>query len=613
MSWQEALDDLRQTVSRATAKLEQSLANYETATQRSRQELDLLRSIDNELVKYAFDLDEVMVRIVNGVLRLTDASLCELLVLKGHEYLEAAWSSNRELIGSKVPLSNSVSGDAYLSGETIRVPDVRYCPKYFSADARTQSELAVPMKDESGGTLAVINLESADVNHFTERHEALTQTAAGQAALAFRNARLYREFISILETFSVVQSEAESLNAILAKIGEEARNLIGAEQCQVLTVFDDELVVQFTTGKEQVGTTRVKVQDSVTGLALRENRAVRYADVTTDPEACRFYQGILSGMKSELAVPIVWGTERLGVINLESPRSNAFSRHDEELLRLFSAQAALATFNARRVQELLWNQRIESELWALAQVGDVYGPLLHRLNSDAGLITAAVSEAKYKYATLLSTEANGDLRQILESIESKAEQILELPARFRKQLERAGDYEETDVLAVVKKIVDGLDVGPTICFVTELQQVPRIFCSPQVEEAIHNLVMNAVEALPDGGKVVIGTREWVTRPKLGRPARSGVEVYVADTCGGISEGRQRTMWEIGATEKRAAKRRHLGFGLWWVRAFAQRSGGGVEVESPVEVEGQEGCRFTLRLPEKCRRPSRLAEARNEQA
>jgi signal transduction histidine kinase len=99
--------------------------------------------------------------------------------------------------------------------------------------------------------------------------------------------------------------------------------------------------------------------------------------------------------------------------------------------------------------------------------------------------------------------------------------------------------------------------------------------------------------------------EWVTTLAVGKPVTNGVEIYVADTCGGIPEARLRTIWQIGQTDKAASRRRHLGFGLWWVRSFSRRVGGMADVKSPVEVEGEQGCQFSLRLPLRGRRPPGL--------
>lgn len=602
MAWKAALDDLQASVSTSVSRLRDALEQYESAIQRRREELEVLQRIDAQLVRYAFNVEEVMTLIVECGRTLTGASFCDLLLPDREGNLEVAWSSLPELLHVRVPIDGSVTGEAYSGGNSVLVPDVSKHPSYHKTDGIDMgSELAVPMKDEFGGVVGVINLEFAAVEHFTPHHDHLIRTLAGQAAIALRNTRLYKQFMSVLETFNLIRSESESLQRILSIVGEQAREMVGAEQCQVLTCFGDELVVAYTTGQEEPGVTRLKVKGSVSGLAVTRKEVVRYDDITLDEEARQNYKDVLGGMRSEIALPIISKDhDVIGVINLESPRPSAFTMHHEKLLQLYAVQAAVAISNAKRMQELFWNRQVQAELWTMAQIGDAYGPFIHRLNSDAGAISALLSEIRFKHDSLVRN--NADLNQLLQGIERKAERILEVPGKLKRKIESVVSYKQVDIVEIIQNILGRIEAHPQIIFKKELKAVPRIWAPSQVEEIIDILVKNAVEALPNGGIVVIGTRDWVTRTRTGDESVSGIEVYFKDTCGGIPPETIPLIWEFGSTTKDSIKKQNMGFGLWWLKAFVERLGGAVTVEPRVSVGGQDGCQFNVKLPFKAREP-----------
>jgi len=596
MPWREVLDDLHTSVIQSIDRLRVTLEELERHEETTRSELEFLRSIDKELVDYFFDFSKVMDLIVAGACSLTQADSAQLLVPENGGHLRIDWSTSKDLIGKRLPIRESITGKALLKAHPVPVPDVRACAAYFQLRRETRSELAVPMVDKEGGVLAVVNLESDKKGHFTDHHKELVLTLAGQAAIGFRNARLYRELISLLDTFSSIQEE-KRLRPLLTKVGEHTLELVKAEHCQVLAVYEDELVVEYTTGEEIPGVARVKTDNSVSGRALRTGKPIRFDNVQTDPAAKGLYQGVLGRMKSELAVPIIWYQEKLGVINVESAKARAFTPHDEHLLQLFAFLAAIAIKNARSMQDALWKNRVESELWALAQIGDAYGPLVHRLNTDAGMISANFNELWYKYGDLLA--ANDDLKEILEDIEASAQRLAQLPSKLKQELQMVYSYEEIDILALLQEVIDDFGVQPGIEFLTDFESHKKIHCTLQLRSALENLIRNSVEALEEmGGKIVITTRDWVTRPRVGGATFSGVEIRVSDTCGGIPDDQD--IWGAGTTDKVTSG--HYGFGLWWVRSFLDRVGGTVDVQSSAEVLGSVGCEFTIRLPTRCRPP-----------
>jgi CheY-like chemotaxis protein len=115
----------------------------------------------------------------------------------------------------------------------------------------------------------------------------------------------------------------------------------------------------------------------------------------------------------------------------------------------------------------------------------------------------------------------------------------------------------------------------------------------QFETAVLNLVINARDAMPAGGKVTITTRtvNGVPAVRGHAPATGGfVAVCVADEGNGIAPGTLAKIFEPFFTTKGPNK--GTGLGLSQVHGFAKQSGGDIDVHSEVGV----GTAFTLYLP-----------------
>jgi CheY-like chemotaxis protein len=119
----------------------------------------------------------------------------------------------------------------------------------------------------------------------------------------------------------------------------------------------------------------------------------------------------------------------------------------------------------------------------------------------------------------------------------------------------------------------------------------------QLEQILHNLALNARDAMPDGGAVTVATGNVRVREHdaPGRDMEPGdyVELSMTDTGAEIDSSVQPHVFEpFFPTTQRA---RGTGLGLAMVHGVVQQSGGHVTVESPLTADGH-GSRFTVYLP-----------------
>ena len=99
-------------------------------------------------------------------------------------------SNERENQKLVLPVGTGLIGTAAMLNTPLRIGDVTKDPRYLNVHRETRSELVVPLTSK-GRVVGVVDLESTQVNYFTEYHERFLMTLASRIASALVNAELY--------------------------------------------------------------------------------------------------------------------------------------------------------------------------------------------------------------------------------------------------------------------------------------------------------------------------------------------------------------------------------------------------------------------------------------
>jgi len=145
-----------------------------------------------------------------------------------------------------------------------------------------------------------------------------------------------------------------------------------------------------------------------------------------------------------------------------------------------------------------------------------------------------------------------------------------------------------EVIAEMETLLRRL-IGENIQLVSELADdlAPVQMAPAQLQQIILNLVLNARDAMPDGGRIRLTTR---TRTHGDESRRRTVEFEVSDTGCGMDADTQARIFEPFFTTKKPGQ--GTGLGLATVCNVVKNSGGTIEIES----EPSRGTRVTIRLP-----------------
>ena len=225
--------------------------------------------------------------------------------------------------------------------------------------------------------------------------------------------------------------------------------------------------------------------------------------------------------------------------------------------------------------ELLNAQKLES-------LGRLAGGVAHDFNN---LLTGITG-----YASLLLERATDDveLRRDLGEIKRAADRAAELTKQLlafgRRQVLNPRPLDLNTVVAEVGALLQRLLGDHVELDILAAPALGTVRADPgQIEQVIVNLVINGRDAMPDGGKLTIRTRD----------AEDGfVELSVTDTGLGMDEQTRAQVFEPFFTTREQG----VGLGLASVYGIVQQSGGDVSVESAPGM----GSTFTVRLPARAR-------------
>lgn len=155
------------------------------------------------------------------------------------------------------------------------------------------------------------------------------------------------------ETLAILVEIAEEINSsldldvVLAHAAQLIKRLIDYEIFAVLLLDKStrELYFRFDIGHRSEVTQhwRVPLGQGITGVAAATRQPVRVDDVTQDPR----YLNALDAVQSELAVPLMYKGECIGVLDIQSRERNYFTAEHQAILMLLASRLAVAIENAR--------------------------------------------------------------------------------------------------------------------------------------------------------------------------------------------------------------------------------------------------------------------------
>jgi adenylate cyclase len=170
---------------------------------------------------------------------------------------------------------------------------------------------------------------------------------------------LRRDYEKLRVSFELTRAIAAELDVdkLLTKIIATAFELLAADRGVVL-LFDDKKQLQprCVRTKRGAATEEVALSTTIINEVLRDRAAVLSSDALMDSRFKGAHSIIMQGIRSSMAVPLIYSDELLGIMVLDSQvAANAFTDKDLQLTQALANQAAVA------IQNSLFARKIEKE------------------------------------------------------------------------------------------------------------------------------------------------------------------------------------------------------------------------------------------------------------
>src|SRR6202163_4885434 len=140
------------------------------------------------------DVEELLRRAAEQTKRVIDYQILSIMLydeeLKVFRHRIDVKHGHRVQGKLRAAASEGIVGAAATLKEPVLVPDVTVDPRYLAVNPETRSELAIPMIHK-GRVIGVLDLESPQLNYFTEDHVQTLSILAANLAVSLENARLY--------------------------------------------------------------------------------------------------------------------------------------------------------------------------------------------------------------------------------------------------------------------------------------------------------------------------------------------------------------------------------------------------------------------------------------
>ena len=315
------------------------------------------------------DLDELLQKIPRLIRRLISFEAFAVYLLDERRgELRVAYSVGYPEGGPALRLKEGqgLVGVAVASEQPLLVNDLRADPRYIEFVPGMNSEIVVPLLHKSR-PIGALNILSHNRDQFTPSDVSIVRQFGAHVAVALVNARLYersRLDAEAFETLAEIGRDVASIleiNELLTHIAQLTKRLIEYRTFGLFLLNDEsqlEIKVAVKYG-ESVEIPRIALGEGLVGYAALHREPVLVPDVSQDPR----YIKLVEDVRSELAIPLLLKDRCIGVIDLESPEPDAFSKRDVEILTLLAGQAAVAIENANLYEQLRANQeRLEKEV-----------------------------------------------------------------------------------------------------------------------------------------------------------------------------------------------------------------------------------------------------------
>lgn len=355
-----------------------------------KKQLDLVKSV-TENISQITDLQNLNEQVTNLVQETFDYSYVAVFLTSedtGRLHFQASSLKNKALEDTiqkpdfespshpGFELGEHMIGYVAATGKALVANDVTREPRYKKVDslADTKSEVVLPLRIESQ-IFGVFDVQSNLINAFDDNDLLVLQSLADNIAIAIYSTRLYQRVQIRADQLNTVSEVSRTITYILdidellEKIVTLIHDRFSYPYVHLYTVDPVEQRITFKAGSgsrkqtylEKAIAYPLDAEKGIVAWVARNGCSKRINNVEDDP----LYLAVIDNenpSKSELAVPLSFGGNVLGVLDIQNDRINAFSSDDQQLMETLADNIAIAIRNARLYRSEKWRRQVAESL-----------------------------------------------------------------------------------------------------------------------------------------------------------------------------------------------------------------------------------------------------------
>lgn len=509
--------------------------------EKQRDYLEVLQESIQDLSRYV-DLEIILEKILTAARRVTGY---EKVYFVYKETTTDSWQfkfpaplNHANLKTPNLDQGEGIAGHVLSTGRAYLAADVQSDEHYFKIWKNVRSEFAVPfmIDGEVNGCLAIASDER---NAFSEVQQQLISMLADLVCIAIKNHRLYgiaekktRQVITAKGIGEAISHET-SLQEILNLVAHECLNVVGYPNKIALVLLKDEehdrLMIKAACGETNLPKYFEKSQpapkNSATEWVFRQSQPRIVNNTKLDAEYLAWHPAI----RSEIAVPLVFRYENIGVINIQSTMPDDFDLLDQESLLAVAHNAAVAIANARLSEDLKKAQISLSKALEAAAIEEAVAGLTHDIKNFSSLIAGETQwlEKRDRENKLDFAEVKRAIQEINSYVQKIEDFTNNLKARAYKLPPQPSWFTLRVVIEEAVRLIAAKATRQAVTIQKDDHALDvQIFAdSGLLMRAFFNVMANAVDAMPEGGNLRI----------IAQTEDQRLRIIFADTGTGIPE------------------------------------------------------------------------------
>ena len=476
--------------------------------------MSLLYQVSN-VIHSTLDSQEALQLIVSEAVRVMRASSGSLVLINpttGFLEIHAAQNLSSAARKLKLRVGEGITGWVARHGRPARSGDVTQDKRYVSVRRDVRSELAVPLEVQ-GEVRGVINVESDRINAFSADDQELLQELALQAAKVIHNTWLYEQLRLKVMLFESLASVSRTINSTLnldealRVITREACELMRARMCSLMLLDESrdwlDLRASYGACDAYIKKPRLGAEESLIGVVVRRKKALQVANVQADSRYQNVELARRENLVSLLSVPLVFSGQTIGVLNVYTAKPYNFSNEEIKILSALAELSAIAIEKARLYERLVDVEEQLRQNEKLSALGLLAAEVAHEIRNPLTVMKLLYHSLNLKFA------ADDPRAKDTQIIESKIEHLNKIVEQI---LDFARTTEPTLAPVNLNDLVDELGLlvrhklaNQNVRLIRDLHpDLPMVLGdAQQLEQAFLNLILNAAEAMPNGGSLTI--------------------------------------------------------------------------------------------------------------